>query len=121
VLVEFGGRSFEIRQDGSGPNIVLVHGYPLDGAMWSSVARRLATRFRVSRPDLPGRAGNPATPSGSLEAYADFVAAVLDRLEPPVGLAGFSMGGYISLALMRRQPSKISALALVDTRAIADR
>src|SRR5262245_56041667 len=88
--------------------------------MWSSVARKLAARFRVLKPDLPGRTGNPVNASGSLGGYADFVASILDQLEAPVGLAGFSMGGYISLEIMRRRRPKVAALALVDTRALAD-
>jgi len=88
--------------------------------MWSSVARKLAPRFRVLKPDLPGRTGNPVSASGSLGAYADFVASILDKLEAPVGLAGFSMGGYVSLEIMHRRHPKVGALALVDTRAIAD-
>ena len=120
MQIEWSQEKVEIREAGSGPSLLLVHGYPLDGAMWSSVARRLAARFRVVKPDLPGRAGNPTGPSASLENYVDFVEAVLENLEAPVGLAGFSMGGYISLALMRRQPPKVAALALVDTRAVAD-
>jgi len=88
--------------------------------MWSSVARKLATRFRVLKPDLPGRTGNPIRATGTIGSYADFIASILDRLDAPVGLAAFSMGGYISLEIMRRGHPKVSALALVDTRAVAD-
>ena len=43
------------------------------------------------------------------------------RCPTPAGLAGFSMGGYVALALARRrQPEQLAALALVDTRAPAD-
>ena len=62
VRIEWSQETVEIREAGSGPSLVLVHGYPLDGAMWSSVARRLSDRFRVLKPDLPGRPDNPAGP-----------------------------------------------------------
>jgi pimeloyl-ACP methyl ester carboxylesterase len=120
MVFDLEGPSVDVRQMGEGPDLLLIHGYPLDGAMWSSVARRLSDRFRVLKPDLPGRTGNSVSASGSLAAYADFVASILDRLESPVGLAGFSMGGYVSLELMRRRHPKVGALALVDTRAVAD-
>src|SRR5215472_997814 len=120
MIFDFEGQSIDVRQMGEGPDLLLIHGYPLDGAMWSSVARRLADRFRVLKPDLPGRTGNAVAASGSLNAYADFIASILDRLEWPVGLAGFSMGGYIGLELMRRRHPKVGALAFVDTRAVAD-
>ena len=105
---------------GEGPAVILVHGYPLDGAMWSGVARAMSGRFRVLKPDLPGRGETAAASSGSIDDYADFVGAILDALPSPSGLAGFSMGGYVALALARRRPAKLAALALVDTRASAD-
>ena len=49
------GQSARIREMGNGAPIVLVHGYPLDGAMWSGVARALSPKFRIVKPDLPGR------------------------------------------------------------------
>jgi len=120
MRMEWAGRPADVREIGSGKPIVLVHGYPLDGAMWSGVARALSTRFRVLKPDLPGRGNTEAEAPGSIEGYADFVEAIVDQLEAPVGLAGFSFGGYICLAFLKRRPEKIRALALVDTRATAD-
>lgn len=114
------GRETEIRELGSGPTVVLLHGYPLDGAMWSGVARALAVGLRVFKPDLPGHGENPAPAPDSVEAHADFAEAILAELPGPVGVAGFSMGGYVALALMKRKPEKIRALALVDSRAGAD-
>jgi len=105
---------------GEGPAVVLVHGYPLDGAMWSGVARALSTRFRVLKPDLPGRGEAPAPSEGTIDSYADFLAAVFEKIPQGAGLAGFSMGGYAALALARRHPAHLRALALVDTRASAD-
>jgi len=114
------GASARVREIGDGPPVILVHGYPLDGAMWSGVARALAPRFRVLKPDLPGRGETAAPSEGRLGDYADFVQAVLDALPAPAGLAGFSMGGYVALELVRRRPERLRALALVDTRASAD-
>jgi len=120
MLLNFGGSALEIRESGSGPAVLLLHGYPLDGAMWSGVARVLMTGFRVIKPDLPGHGENPVPAPSSLEFHADFVEAILAQLPGPVGMAGFSMGGYVALALMKRRPEKIRALALVDSRAGAD-
>jgi pimeloyl-ACP methyl ester carboxylesterase len=109
-----------VREMGQGPPVILLHGYPLDGAMWSGVARVLARRFRVLKPDLPGRGETAAPSEGRLEDSADFLQAILEALPAPAGLAGFSMGGYVSLALARRRPARLASLALVDTRASAD-
>jgi pimeloyl-ACP methyl ester carboxylesterase len=120
VRIEWGGSAADIRELGSGPPVVLVHGFPLDGAMWSGVARALATKFRALKPDLPGRGNTEAPAPASIAEYADFVELLVRELPSPVGVAGFSFGGYISLELMKRRPDKVRALALVDTRATAD-
>jgi pimeloyl-ACP methyl ester carboxylesterase len=120
VQVQWKGREIDVREAGIGPALVLIHGYPLDGGMWSGVARRLAERFRVLKPDLPGRPDNPAETTGRIDDYADFIGAILEELPPPVGVAGFSIGGYVALALLRRRPGGVGALALIDTRAGAD-
>jgi pimeloyl-ACP methyl ester carboxylesterase len=120
MRIEWNGSPAEIRELGSGPVIVLIHGYPLDGAMWSGVARALAPKFRVLKPDLPGRGHTEAAAPETIAGYADFVEALLSELPGPVGIAGFSFGGYIALELMKRRPEKVRALVLVDTRASAD-
>lgn len=120
MQIEWDGKPVEIREVGVGPAVVLMHGYPLDGAMWSGVARALSPTLRALKPDLPGHGENAAPAPSSLEEHADFLEALLAALPGPVGLAGFSMGGYVALALMKRRPEKVRALALVDTRAGAD-
>jgi 3-oxoadipate enol-lactonase len=114
------GQPARIREMGTGAPVILVHGYPLDGAMWSGVARALMARFRVVKPDLPGRGDTPAASGSTIEDYADFLEAILQALDSPGGVAGFSMGGYAALALARRRPERLAALALVDTRAQPD-
>ena len=114
------GQSFEVRELGSGPTLILVHGYPLDGGMWSGVARVLSSEFRVLKPDLPGRPENPLPAAGTMASYSEYLAALVSAAPPPVGIAGFSMGGYAVLGLLRDHPAGIGAVALVDTRASAD-
>jgi pimeloyl-ACP methyl ester carboxylesterase len=118
--LEWKGKSVAVRELGQGPPVVLVHGYPLDGAMWSGVARALSTRFRVFKPDLPGRGENPTPAAGTMDDYAGFLETVLAHIPGPAALAGFSMGGYVVFGLLKRGAANVGALALVDTRATAD-
>lgn len=120
MRIDWNGISADIRELGAGPAVILVHGYPLDGAMWSGVARALAPKFRVLKPDLPGRGNTDVAAPGGIAGYADFLETLVAGLPAPVGIAGFSFGGYITLELMKRRPEKVRGLALVDTRASAD-
>jgi pimeloyl-ACP methyl ester carboxylesterase len=109
--------------DGPGPVVVLLHGFPLDRTMWSAQKSSIGSIYRVIAPDLRGH-GESAAPSGvyTMDAMAADVIELLDALQitGPVVLGGLSMGGYVALALMARHPQRFRALMLMDTRATAD-
>jgi 3-oxoadipate enol-lactonase len=113
-----------IRYDdgGAGPAVLLLHAFPLSGAMWRRQAERLRERYRVIVPDLRGFGGSDAPPGSlTMDQQADDVAALLERLGVErAAVAGLSMGGYIAFALWRRHQDKVAALVLADTRARAD-
>lgn len=120
MRIRYQFRNVEVREEGSGAAVVLVHGYPLDGDMWEDVSRRLAAKFRVLRPDLPSRRDTPHPPQPSMTEYAGWIAAVIDAAGGKAGVAGFSMGGYVLLELLRVRPEAVAAAAFVDTQAGAD-
>jgi 3-oxoadipate enol-lactonase len=92
------------------PRVVLLHAFPLDCRMWSQAKRALEEAgYGVSAPDLPGPEAEP-----TLTAWADRVLALADGSLVPVGA---SMGGYLAFELWRRARGRITALALVSTRA----
>lgn len=112
---------------GSGPTLVLIHGFPLDHRMWSPQIEALSSSCRVVAPDLRGF--GQSTLSGGDEAkgiemasYAEDVAAVLDHagIEDPAILCGFSMGGYVLWQFLSLFPERVRALVPCDTKATAD-
>ncbi len=112
---------------GTGPPVLLVHGFPLDHTMWSSQIDALAERWRVIAPDLRGFGqsplGNADPPAGiSMERYADDLAELLDVLgiRQPIVLAGFSMGGYVAWQFIRKHTARLRGLIQCDTRAAGD-
>lgn len=122
---------------GSGPPIVLLHGFPLDGTMWADVAEILSQQWRVIIPDLRGFGQSPwpdnqTSQSGddvtggkvtwTVAAQAADVEALLTalKIDGPIVLAGLSMGGYIAMQFALRYPAKLRGLILADTRAAAD-
>jgi 3-oxoadipate enol-lactonase len=108
--------------EGRGDPIVLLHAFPLDGAMWDAERAELSQSRRVIVPDLRGfgRSGH-LTLASSLDDHADDVAHLLDDLGiERATVAGLSMGGYVSFALARRHPQRLARLILADTRAAPD-
>lgn len=110
--------------EGAGYPVVLLHAYPCDHTMWAVQAAGLvAAGYRVIRPDLPGFGASalPTAAEHSLQVVADAVLAELDRRGiDSFALGGLSMGGYSAMQLLRQQPERVTALALVDTKATAD-
>ncbi|MGB8854755.1 MAG: alpha/beta hydrolase, partial [Pirellulales bacterium] len=109
-------------QAGEGIPLLLIHGYPLDHAMWQPQLGGLGDLAQVIAPDLRGF-GQSDAPQGvyAMDAYAGDLCALLDALHiRRAVLCGFSMGGYIALAFWRSYASRVLALILVDTRAGAD-
>jgi pimeloyl-ACP methyl ester carboxylesterase len=108
---------------GSGPAVILLHAFPMDSALWAAQRRPLVEAgLRVITPDLPGFGGSPVSQEPpSLDAMADAVAELMDGLgiESAV-VGGLSMGGYVTMAMLRRHPNRLAGIVLADTRAVAD-
>jgi 3-oxoadipate enol-lactonase len=106
---------------GSGPAIVLLHGYPLDHHIWMGQTEALAAENRLIVSDFPGFGGNPSTSPFTIESLADGIHFMLTKRRAlPCVLCGFSMGGYVALAFARKYSKDLRGLILIDTRADAD-
>jgi pimeloyl-ACP methyl ester carboxylesterase len=102
--------------------VVLVHGFPFSHAAWLPQIDALSDRYRVVAYDLRGL-GRTEVGDGqfALESYVDDLVAVLNHLgEDRAVVCGLSMGGYVALRAVEREPSRIRALVLCDTRSGAD-
>ena len=108
---------------GSGPSVVLIHGFPLCRRMWHPQIQAVTgAGFRLVTLDLRGF-GESDAPEGpySMEIFADDVAGLLDHLgiEKAV-VGGMSMGGYVLFNLVERYPDRLAGAAFITTRATAD-
>ena len=109
-------------EHGSGPHtVILLHGFPFTSAIWQAQREALGNgKRRIVTPDLPGF-GRTKGSEESMEAYADDVRALIDKLgAQQVILGGFSMGGYVALAFARKYADRLEGLLLVDTKADPD-
>ncbi|MFO0675997.1 MAG: alpha/beta fold hydrolase [Polyangiaceae bacterium] len=101
---------------GSGPVLMLVHGFGADKESWLLMARHLAKKRMVVVPDLPGygAAGTIPKERASAKRQAAIVAALLDHLgRRYVHLVGNSMGGGISLRFAADYPDRAKTMTLV--------
>jgi pimeloyl-ACP methyl ester carboxylesterase len=99
------------------PTIVFLHGALNDHTVWDALGARLAAQgWNVLAPDLPGHGAQADAALPSVEALADWVAALLaERGIEGALLAGHSMGSLIALETARRAPQRVAALALLGT------
>jgi 3-oxoadipate enol-lactonase len=102
--------------------IVLIHGFPFSHEMWDPQIEAFAKWFRVVAYDLRGH-GKSGVGDGQylLEFFVDDLIGLLDhlRIENAI-LCGLSMGGYIAVRLIERNPERVAGLILADTQAKAD-
>jgi pimeloyl-ACP methyl ester carboxylesterase len=117
------GVSLSYLDEGAGPALLLLHGFPLDGRSFRPQVEALSRRARLIVPDHRGFGDSAVGPGGPTEMHhiADDAVAILDALgiEQAV-VGGVSMGGYAAMALLRHHPRRVRALVLIDTQAFAD-
>ena len=107
---------------GSGPTVMLVHGFAEDGWIWEKQVAKLLDHFRVLIPDLPGSGRSPFNGRlAGMEGYADCLVGILDaeKVDQTI-LIGHSMGGYIALALAQRYAGRLTGLGLFHSTAYRD-
>jgi pimeloyl-ACP methyl ester carboxylesterase/ketosteroid isomerase-like protein len=104
---------------GSGPPLLLSHGYGATCRMWNGQIAALADRYRVIVWDMRGhgRSGDPTEPALYSQALSvGDMAAVLDACgEERAIVGGLSLGGVMSLAFYIAHPKRVTALLLCDT------
>jgi pimeloyl-ACP methyl ester carboxylesterase len=115
VYAHTGGRDF----DPAKPAAVFVHGAGLDHTVWALQARYVAHHgYSVLAPDLPGHGRSGGKALETVEAIADWIAALLDAAGAKQAmLIGHSMGAAASLELAARRPQRVAKLALLGVAA----
>ena len=113
--------SIFLRRSGSGPPLLLLHGFPQTHAMWRDVAPRMARTFTVVCADLRGygRSGCPAsTPDHtpySKRAMALDMVEVMEKLGfPEFFVAGHDRGGRVAYRMALDHPDRVSKAAVLD-------
>jgi haloacetate dehalogenase len=115
------GAEINLVTGGSGPPMLLLHGYPETHVMWRKVAPRLAEDFTLVIPDLRGYGDSSKPPSTPDHAAYSKRALAQDQVETMAALgherfrvAGHDRGARVTHRLLRDHPRHIERAALLD-------
>jgi triacylglycerol lipase len=108
-------------EGGSGPLLLLIHGFGADKDAFTRMARHLVPHYHVISPDLPGfgEAGRKSGADYTIAAQVARLHALLTQLNllPPGGkihIGGNSMGGFISAQFAATYPDQVASVWLLD-------
>ena len=110
------GTTLHVRIGGSGPTVVLLHGYGETGDMWAPLAAELARDHRVIVPDLRGMglSAKPEAGYGKKNEARD-IAGVLDALQADkVDVVAHDIGNMVGYSFAAQYPSRTTKLVLMD-------
>lgn len=113
------GIDIDYEVTGSGPTLLLSHGYGSTRHMWDDQHHALADRWRVVSWDMRGH-GETDSPADAKEYSAALTVADMRALLQHVGaeraiIGGLSLGGYVSLAFALAHPEMTQALVICDS------
>ena len=117
-----GDKKIHFQVSGTGPAIVLLHGFLESREVWKNFARRLSKEFQVIIIDLPGFGDSDTLGhTHSMDDMASAVHKVLKTLNINSSImAGHSMGGYVTLAYAEKYPRTLKGFILFHSQAAAD-
>jgi pimeloyl-ACP methyl ester carboxylesterase len=120
--VQYKYKNIAYQISGSGPALVLLHGFLESKLIWNDFAEILQNDFTVITIDLPGH-GDSELIDGthSMKLMSETVTAVLEaeRIKKAV-IAGHSMGGYVALQFAADNEKHVKGLVLFHSNANAD-
>jgi len=120
-MIDGDGARIFVRTGGSGPALLLLHGFPQTGAIWHKIAGELAKHFSLIIPDLRGygRSEKPLNDAENLayskRAMANDMIAVMGSLgHEKFHLCGHDRGGRVAYRLAQDHPQTVTSLITLD-------
>jgi len=110
------GGTVSVTAGGSGPPVLLIHGYAETSRMWKPLAKVLAPRFTIIAPDLPGIGDSSIPKTGiDMKTSAERVHAAVNSLgHTKVRVVGHDIGLMVAYAYAAMYPQEVEKLALMD-------
>lgn len=115
------GNKVSYQKTGTGPAILLIHGFGEDHTVWQKQVKALKG-YTFLLPDLPGTGTSELKNKDvSIEGLSGIIPLILEKEQlETINLGGHSMGGYICMAYAKSNPGKLSSLSLFHSSAYAD-
>ncbi len=98
-------------QAGCGPDLVFLHGWGMNSAVWEQVSTNLQSRFRCTLIDLPGHGGSPWDGE---EALAEWAGACREAAPARAVWVAWSLGGLVALRVAADDPAGVRGLFAVS-------
>ncbi|MDH5660744.1 MAG: alpha/beta fold hydrolase, partial [Gammaproteobacteria bacterium] len=101
---------------GQGHNVVLLHGWGMHGGLWGKFEDLLSQDFTTHTIDLPGFGfSKNVKTTFTLDAITEVIESYIKELNVPVTLAGWSLGGLISLNILQRNNVDLNKIIFIAT------
>jgi len=106
----------------SHPPVLFLHGFPFSHEMWTEQFAAVEKQYRGIAYDLRGHGMSDVLDGQyTIEGHVDDLIALLDNLQiNKTIVVGLSMGGYITLRALQRNPERFVGAVLCDTRSDPD-
>uniref|UniRef100_A0AAU3GPD2 Alpha/beta hydrolase n=1 Tax=Streptomyces sp. NBC_01401 TaxID=2903854 RepID=A0AAU3GPD2_9ACTN len=115
--VAVNGVELDVATAGTGPAVLLLHGFPHTWRLWTHVLDDLAARYRVIAPDLRGLGGSTHASDGyDAGTLADDCLALLDAFgERSASVMGIDAGTPPAFLMAMRSPERVRRLVLMES------
>ncbi|GAA0778781.1 alpha/beta hydrolase [Roseibium denhamense] len=121
ITVETASGWIHCRTGGSGPPLLLLHGYPQSHVIWHKIAPSLAEHFRLVMPDLPGYGASdvpPISPDHGAYSKRTMAATMVELMRilsyDRFAVAGHDRGGRVAYRMALDHPEIVERLAVLD-------
>lgn len=116
--LELGGVKLCYRVFGQGPEVLLLHGWPLSGVTYRHLVETLRHQYRCYVPDLPGAGDTPWSPHihDTIQGYVEVLRAFVDTLKiESLAIVGHDSGGGVARLLAAQLGSRVNCVVLQNT------